>query len=38
MEKDPGNIRQALNLLSVSRNLERLADYSTNIAEDVLFY
>lgn len=38
MENDPGNIRQALNLLSVSRTLERLADHSTNIAEDVLFY
>lgn len=38
MERDPRNIRQALNLLTVSRTLERLADHSTNIAEDVLFY
>ncbi|HXR77006.1 MAG TPA: phosphate signaling complex protein PhoU [Bryobacteraceae bacterium] len=37
MEKDPSNIPQALNLLSVVRNLERIADHSTNIAEDVLF-
>jgi phosphate transport system protein len=37
MEKDPQNIAQALNLLSVTRNLERVADHSTNIAEDVLF-
>lgn len=37
MEKDPQNIRQALDLLAVTRNLERIADHSTNIAEDVLF-
>ena len=37
MEKDPGNIQQALNLLIVTRNLERIADHSTNVAEDVLF-
>lgn len=37
MEKDPSNIPQALSLLSVVRNLERIADHSTNIAEDVLF-
>lgn len=38
MEKTPKNIPQALSLLSVVRNLERIADHSTNIAEDVLFY
>jgi phosphate transport system protein len=37
MEKDSSNIPQALNLWSVVRNLERIADHSTNIAEDVLF-
>ena len=37
MEQDPANIQQALNLLIVTRNLERIADHSTNIAEDVLF-
>jgi phosphate transport system protein len=37
MEKDRENIPQALNLWSVIRNLERIADHSTNIAEDVLF-
>src|SRR5579864_3837436 len=37
MEKDPSNIQQALNLMVVIRNLERIADHSTNIAEDVLF-
>jgi phosphate transport system protein len=37
MESGPGNIRPALSLLSVTRTLERLADHSTNIAEDVLY-
>ena len=37
MEKDTANIKQALDLLAVTRNLERIADHSTNIAEDVLF-
>jgi len=38
MQREPGNIRRGLSLLSVIRNLERIADHSTNIAEDVLFY
>jgi phosphate transport system protein len=37
MEANPGQIPQGLRLLSVVRNLERIADHSTNIAEDVLF-
>jgi phosphate transport system protein len=37
MESDPKHIQQALHLLVVTRNLERIADHSTNIAEDVLF-
>ena len=37
MEQDPRNIRQAVDLLSVVRNLERIADHATNIAEDVMF-
>ncbi len=37
MEKDPQNIKAALDLLAVTRNLERIADHSTNIAEDVMF-
>lgn len=37
MEQDPSNIRQAIDLLSIVRNLERIADHATNIAEDVLF-
>jgi phosphate transport system protein len=37
MSKNPEHIQQALRLLSVVRNLERIADHATNIAEDVLF-
>lgn len=37
MEKNPQQIPQALYLLSVVRNLERIADHATNVAEDVLF-
>jgi phosphate transport system protein len=37
MESNPQQIPQALYLLSVIRNLERIADHATNIAEDVLF-
>jgi phosphate transport system protein len=38
MQRQPEDIPQALALLSIVRNLERIADHSTNIAEDVLFY
>ena len=37
MEHDSKVVRQAVNLMFVARNLERLADHATNIAEDVLF-
>src|SRR5579884_2220201 len=37
MERDPRNVRQSVDLLSIVRNLERIADHATNIAEDVLF-
>jgi len=37
MEANPQHIAQAVYLLSVVRNLERIADHATNIAEDVLF-
>jgi phosphate transport system protein len=38
MERTRKNIPQAVSLLSVIRNLERIADHATNIAEDVIFY
>jgi phosphate transport system protein len=37
MMADPGTIERALGLILVSRNLERIADHATNIAEDVIF-
>ena len=37
MEKEPRNISQALDLIGITRSLERIADHSTNIAEGVLF-
>jgi phosphate transport system protein len=37
MLEDPSQIGSALELLLVSQNLERIADLSTNIAEDVVF-
>lgn len=37
MEKDPNTIERAIQLLSTSRYLERIADLATNIAEDVIF-
>jgi phosphate transport system protein len=37
MERDPATVSRALDLILVARNLERIADHATNIAEDVLF-
>jgi len=37
MKQSPDNIESAVALLVISRELERLADHSTNIAEDVFF-
>jgi phosphate transport system protein len=37
MKKDPAMVEWAINTLSVSRHLERIADLATNIAEDVIF-
>ncbi len=34
---EPGTLDPALELMRVSRNLERVADLATNIAEDVIF-
>jgi phosphate transport system protein len=38
MNEQPENTRQALDALLVARNLERVADHATNIAEDVIFW
>jgi phosphate transport system protein len=37
MERDPRTVSRAVDLIFVARNLERIADHATNIAEDVLF-
>ncbi len=37
MSREPESIPRALELLLVSRNLERIADHATNIAEDVIY-
>jgi phosphate transport system protein len=37
MISDPKTIQRALNLILIARNLERLGDHATNIAEDVIY-
>ena len=37
MARRPETIERAVQLLSVSRHLERIADLATNIAEDIVF-
>jgi phosphate transport system protein len=37
MMADTATIERALSLILISRNLERIADHATNIAEDVIF-
>jgi phosphate transport system protein len=38
MHESPEIIRQALDTVIIARNLERIADHATNIAEDVIFW
>jgi phosphate transport system protein len=38
MRESPTLIRQALDTIIIARNLERIADHATNIAEDVIFW
>jgi phosphate transport system protein len=38
MNDSPEVTQQALDALLVARNLERVADHATNIAEDVIFW
>jgi phosphate transport system protein len=37
MIEDPQSVPRAVDLILVSRNLERIADHATNISEDVIF-
>lgn len=38
MAEDPRTVGRALQILLVARNLERIADHATNVAEDVIYY
>lgn len=38
ISEKPDMTAQALNALIVARNLERVGDHATNIAEDVIFW
>ena len=37
MLRDPGTIEPGLDLILISRHLERIGDHATNVAEDVIF-
>ena len=37
MMADPGTIQRALSLILISRNIERVGDHATNIAEEVIY-
>lgn len=38
MKNNPDNVRPYLDVLLITRSLERIADHATNIAEDVIFW
>ena len=38
MVEDASTVSRALHLLLIARNLERIGDHATNIAEDVIYY
>ena len=38
MMADPATIPRALSLILISRNLERVGDHATNIAEEVIYW
>jgi phosphate transport system protein len=38
MKRSPEHVQPALDTLLIARNLERMADHATNIAEDVIFW
>jgi phosphate transport system protein len=37
MIEDPATVEPSLDLILISRHLERIGDHATNIAEDVIF-
>jgi len=38
MSRDPSTVARGVHLVLVARNLERIADHATNVAEDVIYY
>jgi len=38
MMSDPSTIERAMRLIFITRNIERIADLATNVAEDVIYY
>jgi len=38
MAEDPKTVSRCLHLLLIARNLERIADHATNVAEDVIYF
>jgi phosphate transport system protein len=38
MMADPGTIQRALSLILIARNLERIGDHATNVAEEVIYW
>jgi phosphate transport system protein len=38
MTREPETVTRAIHLLLAARNLERIADHATNVAEDVIYY
>jgi phosphate transport system protein len=37
MQREPSLVPAAVHLMFIARNLERIADHATNIAEDVIY-
>jgi len=37
MQRDPAVVTAEIDLISISRNLKRIGDHATNVAEDVIF-
>jgi phosphate transport system protein len=37
MAENPGGIGSCLNLMTISKSLERVADHATNIAQEVVY-
>jgi phosphate transport system protein len=37
MVENPDTIKRCLNLITISRSLERIADHATNVAEEVVY-